>query len=139
MITEGVLSVEEPGRVGAAVSGAPADGDPSLAPAGVEPARAPEPDASAEVAETAEPESQRDESRVLACGHDESLARIEGDQALEGDGGAEVVAEELCTTRRTEDPEIGPGDALGEHGIAPEAPNLVWIAEAEVVPTEGVG
>ncbi len=38
VITEGVLSVEEPGRVGAAVSGAPADGDPSLGAAGVEPA-----------------------------------------------------------------------------------------------------
>jgi hypothetical protein len=131
---EGIATVEERGR-----SDEPAEGEPSPSREEVTPPRAAEPDASGQVAEAGEPGSSRVASCGVDCGGDGPLTRAEGDQAFEVEKDAPVAAEEVPATRRADDPEIGPGEASGDHGIAPEVPVAAWFGEIDVVPPGGVG
>ena len=131
---EGVATVEEPGR-----SDEPAEGEPSPSREGVTPPRAEEPDASGQVAEAEEPGSSHVASCGVDCGGDGPLTRAEGDQAFEVEKEAAVAAEEAPAARRADDPEIGPGEASGDHGLAPEVPVAAWFGEIDVVPPGGVG
>ena len=134
VIVEGVATVEEPGRCDE-----PADRELSPSREEVTPPRAAEPDASGLVAEAEEPGSSRDASCGVDCGGDGPLTRAEGDQAFEVEKEAAVAAEEAPATRRVDDPEIGPGVASGDHGIAPEVPVAPWFGEIDIVPPGGLG